>query len=372
MAIDVQPESESGVVELLQGIFADLQALFKQQLALLKCEIRRELIRTATAAGLLVAGFALALCGAGLLLLMAVHWRCAAVTGLPLWGGYGIIGGGGILLGRGAGLVRQETARGPGARAGRIGAGFAGELGMADSPQIIRRQMEETRAALDEKIETLEEQITRAVTISAEEASEAMKKCCNVGEQFHRNPWWFFCGAVAIGFFLARALFGKRKHQHEHEPESQPTWRDESSDFMRKSDDAVADESSESPSPAASEKPSALEAFVSQPNAAGEEHRDPAERHDKSAELKSLLIGAGLGVLRELAVKRAPNEMRQFLGDVMNAFTTKMGGEVITCAGAAKPSNASAALEAAESKNRAGRIVLAAPGLPRRSGLCAL
>ena len=97
MAIDVQPESENGVIELLRGIFQDLQELFKQQLALLKCEIRRALVQTAIAAGMLVAGGALALGAAALLLLMSVHLLSAA-SGVPLWGGYGIIGAAAILL----------------------------------------------------------------------------------------------------------------------------------------------------------------------------------------------------------------------------------------------------------------------------------
>ena len=100
MATDVQPESENGVIELLRGIFQDLQELFRQQLALLKYEIRRELIRTALAAGMLVAGGALALVGAALLLLMSVH-LLSAVSGVPLWGGYGIVGAGAILLAAG-------------------------------------------------------------------------------------------------------------------------------------------------------------------------------------------------------------------------------------------------------------------------------
>jgi len=214
--------------------------------------------------------------------------------------------------------------------------------------------MEQTRSALGLKIETLQRQIAAGANNTTHEATQAMKDCCEVGEKFERHPWWFFGGAVALGFFLARMLW--KKHGHEAAP--QPSWRDESSDFMRKSDEAAGDSANESPAAVFGEKPSEPESPLPQPTAPVHEDRDHSEHHnkehhEKSADLKSLLIGAGLGALRELAVKRAPEEMRQFLADVANAFTTKLGGEVIpSSAAAAKPSPAGTGPKAADAPKR--------------------
>ena len=72
---------------------------------------------------------------------------------------------------------------------------------MPDGAEIIRRQMQQTRSALGQKIETFRRQIAAGPNNTSHEATQAMKDCCEVGEKLERHPWWFFGGAVALGFF---------------------------------------------------------------------------------------------------------------------------------------------------------------------------
>jgi len=92
MANDVQTGNDASVTTLVTGIIHDAEELFKQQLHLLKHEVRKDLHKTVAAAlSLLVGAFVLAT-GAFLLgwaLVYLLQW----LTDLPLWSCFAIIGG---------------------------------------------------------------------------------------------------------------------------------------------------------------------------------------------------------------------------------------------------------------------------------------
>jgi ElaB/YqjD/DUF883 family membrane-anchored ribosome-binding protein len=102
---------------------------------------------------------------------------------------------------------------------------------MDQDADAIRRQMEETRASLTEKLETLEHQIvetvqgaTSAVAATVENVKEAVhetvsevketvhetvdtvKSTFDLRQQVERHPWLLFAGAVAAGFLAERVL----------------------------------------------------------------------------------------------------------------------------------------------------------------------
>lgn len=99
MANDLQTGSEpASLTGLLTGIVNDLQDLFKQQLALLKHEIRRDVHETATAgascvAGAVITAVGMMLLGLGLVYLLA--WE----TDLPLWASFLIFAAAFLLTG---------------------------------------------------------------------------------------------------------------------------------------------------------------------------------------------------------------------------------------------------------------------------------
>lgn len=107
-----------------------------------------------------------------------------------------------------------------------------------ENEELIRHQMENTRASITEKLETLENKVTgdiqgatgavadtvTAVTDSVKETvntvkesvegtAEAVKEAVhdsmqtvkgwfNITEQVEAHPWVFFAGSVAVGFYL--------------------------------------------------------------------------------------------------------------------------------------------------------------------------
>jgi hypothetical protein len=90
---------------LLGGIANDAKDLFLQEVALTKLEVRNELNKAKTAAIGLSIGSGIIAAGGVLLMLMVVH-LLDALTVVPLWGCYGVVGGvlvglGGLLLATG-------------------------------------------------------------------------------------------------------------------------------------------------------------------------------------------------------------------------------------------------------------------------------
>jgi sterol desaturase/sphingolipid hydroxylase (fatty acid hydroxylase superfamily) len=106
---DTTRESSSGVsvAALLAGIVNDVQELLKQQLALFKHELRRDVERTKEVALSLSVAVPLLLLGGfmlGMMLVALLH----EVAGLPWWGSFGIIGGAMFLIGVGLALLARQ------------------------------------------------------------------------------------------------------------------------------------------------------------------------------------------------------------------------------------------------------------------------
>jgi hypothetical protein len=92
MATDVHNSSEPSVTSLVTGIVHDAQELLKQQVALLKHEMREDLRKTRDAGLALLGGVAVAAVG-GLMLCWMLAYLLHEVAGLSRWGSCGIVGG---------------------------------------------------------------------------------------------------------------------------------------------------------------------------------------------------------------------------------------------------------------------------------------
>lgn len=94
--------SEPTIAQLVSDLVVDVKQLMRQELALAKHEIQGEIRKTTGALVALGTGIGLAALGGLLLIIMVVH-LLNALTELPLWACYGIVGGvcamvGGVLL----------------------------------------------------------------------------------------------------------------------------------------------------------------------------------------------------------------------------------------------------------------------------------
>ena len=114
MSADVQrpTENQPSVTELVRGIVDDAQELIKQQVALVRAEIKQDMRRTKEAVTSLAAGGVVAFLGVVLLcflLVHLIHWLTLPAgqqvdpASVPLWGCFGIVGGvltlvGGVLI----------------------------------------------------------------------------------------------------------------------------------------------------------------------------------------------------------------------------------------------------------------------------------
>jgi hypothetical protein len=94
--------SRSRWMDLVSGIVFDVRSLLRQEVQLLKDEVKLEIASAGRAATKFLIGAALGIGGTLFLLLMLVHglheW-----TVLPLWACYGVVGG--VLLAIGLALV---------------------------------------------------------------------------------------------------------------------------------------------------------------------------------------------------------------------------------------------------------------------------
>jgi len=92
MANHSSPGSDASLASLIGGIINDAKDLLVHEFTMAKLELQDELRKTKTAAMSFALGAGIALVGGLLLIFMLVH-LLAALTLLPLWGCYGIIGG---------------------------------------------------------------------------------------------------------------------------------------------------------------------------------------------------------------------------------------------------------------------------------------
>ena len=108
MATETSSE-KSGFTGLVMGILQDVRLLMRQEAQLFRDEVKLEVSKAGRVASGLGIGIGLTAVGGLLLLLMLVH-GLHALTGLPLWISYGLVGGvvagiGGILIGRARSLA---------------------------------------------------------------------------------------------------------------------------------------------------------------------------------------------------------------------------------------------------------------------------
>jgi len=206
---------------------------------------------------------------------------------------------------------------------------------MPDEPEVIQQQMEETRAALAEKLETLENQVTSTVsdvtnTVSAatnavtetvetvkdavgetvETVKESVKTTFDLAGHVERHPWLMMGGAVAVGYFGGRLLNQASAHHH---ASAGYAGRD-SSQPMGLAQGGTMD--SYRAEPSQPQGPSWLSILT---NRFGRE----------IGELKSLAIGAAIGMVRDSVVNAAPEPLRPQLKDVINDITEKLGGKAL-------------------------------------------
>lgn len=105
---------------------------------------------------------------------------------------------------------------------------------MAEEPDVIREQIEETRTSLTEKLETLEGQVRETVqsakatvedtleTVksSVQNTVESVKQTFDLSYQVDRHPWAMTGGSFVVGFLLGNYLEGRRQTREVRPPQT--------------------------------------------------------------------------------------------------------------------------------------------------------
>jgi ElaB/YqjD/DUF883 family membrane-anchored ribosome-binding protein len=204
---------------------------------------------------------------------------------------------------------------------------------MDDEAEVIREEMLETRTAMTQKFEAIEDKLASAVTETtesvtqtveavkdvvqtiegavqgtmktmtgaAEEAVESVKEAFDVRRQVERHPWLMFGGAVATGFagtlLLERALPAASAASC-----AGVTWQP--------SDRLAA------PGPEPSTEPGVL-------HEVGERLAPVFHR------VKGLAIGAAVSMLAQMVLPQVPEAFRGQVAEVADQLTTALGGEKV-------------------------------------------
>jgi len=183
--------------------------------------------------------------------------------------------------------------------------------------------MEETRASLSEKLETLEHQVAETVheakaavtdTVSTvkdavHETVESVKETFDVSRQVERHPWAMLGGSIAAGY-IGGLLFERLMSDHPHHANG----RNGFEPYARHAEPRYASSGpstgAEQPKPRG--EPSIFDQFG-----------------PEIAKLKGLAVGAALSVVRDLISETIPEPLKPQVSDVMNNLTKKLGGEPI-------------------------------------------
>jgi ElaB/YqjD/DUF883 family membrane-anchored ribosome-binding protein len=235
---------------------------------------------------------------------------------------------------------------------------------MAEEPEVIEHELEETRHALAEKIEQISEKIsgtvetvteavtnvtetvgnvteavedtvqTVAQTVSgtvetvketveavgekASETVEAVKETFNLPEQIRRRPWLWFGSSVAVGF-AAGKIFAPRAVHFTPQAESfveGSGYRPSQQEPERTTGNGrrwTAEEETPSERPQAPSMVSGLlEQFGPELN-----------------QLRELALGTLFGVARDMIAQAVPSSLKDQVQGLVNDFTEKIGGKPI-------------------------------------------
>jgi ElaB/YqjD/DUF883 family membrane-anchored ribosome-binding protein len=205
---------------------------------------------------------------------------------------------------------------------------------MDQEPDVIREQIDETRSALTDKLETLEEQVRETVqsakatvegTIenvksSVQETVRTVKRTFDLPYQVDRHPWAMMGGSFLAGLALGKWLEGQPSLARDYPSyggafSEGPPRPAVSEAAPRYEPDFNRSAAYSPPAAAPPSKPGVLGGLLHQ-------------FEDEIEQVKGVAIGALMGVVRDLAKQSLPKLAPQ-IDEVMNSATSKVGGRPV-------------------------------------------
>jgi ElaB/YqjD/DUF883 family membrane-anchored ribosome-binding protein len=216
---------------------------------------------------------------------------------------------------------------------------------MAEDPNVIRQNIEQTRSALTEKLETLEAEVKgtvqgakatvdntiETVKSTVQETIHSVKRTFDLAYQTEQHPWPMVGGSVVAGFvcghlFDALTAVGRHHgHGFGHAPRYEPP----------RYEPPPAASSLASQSAAAADRPNGFTGGPSAAPSAGESSMSSLlqwvsrQFGPEIEQLKGMAIGAAVGVVRDLVKRNIPEHLGPQVEEVMNNITSKLGGQPV-------------------------------------------
>jgi ElaB/YqjD/DUF883 family membrane-anchored ribosome-binding protein len=198
---------------------------------------------------------------------------------------------------------------------------------MASEPDVndLHQEIDQTRADLTEKLETLENQVRDTVasatenvgetienvTSTVQETVETVKRTFDLNYQVQERPWTMVGGAVVAGLVVG-AVVGRQSRADAWHPTPQ---LHDGFTGLQPLHGEPSGAGGARPSAAPRERPSFLGGLAQQ-------------FEPEIDKVKEMAIGLVAGLIREW-VKQAVPAFKQQIDEVMNSATTKLGGEPV-------------------------------------------
>lgn len=236
---------------------------------------------------------------------------------------------------------------------------------MENETDVIREQMLETRTALTEKLEALQDTVVTAVqgttesvtetvqnvkeavqdtvsnvTESVQETVQSVKSTLDIGAHVQNHPWAMFGGAVALGYLGGRLIPSASTVAH-----AATSAATSAASAATGAMGAAASNLTSSPSSGygassyGASSHGAPSGGAYQPSASSSSNGptwvDSLTEAARPAikQLEGMAIGTLMGVLGELAVGAAPEGFKPQLKDMLEKLNTTLGGERVDCSG---------------------------------------
>jgi len=191
--------------------------------------------------------------------------------------------------------------------------------------EVIHHQMEETRASLADKLDTLEthvlgtvheatdavahtvedvksvvDTVTSDIQETVDSVTESVKHTFDISDHVRRHPWGMFCGAMTAGFIGGRLIGSSRVDGTSRAEREEPP----------RPSTPIAPTPPQAASPQAS---SGLPAGVSQ----------------LLDNLKGLAVGTLMGVVRDLLSGAVPESLKPDVMKAVDDMTVQLGGKLL-------------------------------------------
>jgi len=181
---------------------------------------------------------------------------------------------------------------------------------VSDTVETVKETVEAVKESVAETVETVKETVGETV--------EAVKRTFDLKRQVNEHPWAMLGGSVAVGFLVGRLLPSR------------------SSTTAAASVPEVSSAATRWPTgttnggyrPAAEvQAPSAAPA--AQPSEPGWFSGLMEKFGPEISKMKGLALGTALGIIRDMASRAVPEQLKPKVEEVINTITTKIGGEPI-------------------------------------------